>query len=65
MKVRELVALLQTQNQDAEVGVTLTASCGYVQKVRGLALAPDGTVCVDQSENGYFEEEVELTWVKV
>jgi hypothetical protein len=62
MKVRDLVALLGQQNQDAEVGVTMSDKHGWIEAIRGLTLAPDGTVGIDiDSYSGsHLPDEVEL-----
>jgi len=60
MTVRELIAELSKQDPDAHVGVTATYVHGWIQDVRGLAIAPDGTVGVDQSDESRIGDEVRL-----
>ena len=61
MKVSELVRLLQEQDQDATVGVSLTRRCGWVSHVAAVKRADDGTVCVDQAEETVHGDEVRIS----
>lgn len=60
MTVSELIAELQKEDPNAKVGVSATYVHGWVQDVRGLAIAPDGTICIDQKETSLFEDEENL-----
>ena len=62
MTVGQLIALLGQQDPSAEVGVTMSDKHGWIETIRGLSKAPDGTIGIDiDSYSGtHLIDEVEL-----
>lgn len=57
LRVRELVALLLQQDQEALVGNTLSDVNGSVAEIVGLVRAPDGTIGIDAGDSTLFDGE--------
>jgi len=58
MKVKELVALLQAQDQEAAVGASMSSLNGWVQEIDSVILTEGGIVCVNQGELVIVTDEV-------
>lgn len=63
MKVNELMTLLGQQDQNAEIGITMSDKHGWIEAIRGLTKAPDGTIGIDVDaySGAHLPDEVELT----
>ena len=66
MIVRELVALLQKQNQDAVVGVTGSHTHGFIEGIAGLVTEPNGMIGIDTNETNLnpVDEQGEMGEIK-
>ena len=58
MTVAQLIALLQKEDPNAEVGVSLSWNSGWVNKLEGIKHTDTGVVCLDQNEATIGEEEM-------